>query len=105
MSISEISLSSPKKIKAVDVEVTLCEPILPPICNHFVADELKNDMSAQSGATLSYSGERLLEKPEVEAFMRIMDNAHRDISEFFVDKHKDQCMATNSQVRADLMKT
>ena len=34
------------------------------------------------------SGERLLEKPEVEAFMRVMDNAYQDISEFFVNKHK-----------------
>ena len=105
MSMSEISLSSPKKIKAADVEVTLCESILPPICNHFVADESENDTSAQSGATLWLSGEWLLEKPEVETFMRIMDNAHQDISEFFVHKHKNQCMATNSQVRADLIKT
>ena len=103
MSRSEISFTSPKKIKATEMEVTFCEPILPPMWNHFVESE--NDTSAQSGATLSYSGERLLEKPEVEAFMRIMDNAHRDISEFFVDKHKDQCMATNSQVRANLIKT
>ena len=83
MSRSEFSFTSPKKIKAKEMEVTFCEPILPPMWNHFVADELVNDTSAQSGATLLRSCKPLLEKPEVEAFLRFMDNAHQDISEFY----------------------
>ena len=49
MSRSEIDFyTSPKKIKAKEIKVTFCEPILPPMWNHFVADALENDTSAQS---------------------------------------------------------
>ena len=78
---SEFSFTSPKKIKAKEMEVTFCEPILPPMWNHFVESE--NDTSAQSGATLLWSCKPLIKKPEVEAFLRLMDNAHQDISEFY----------------------
>ena len=46
----------------------------------------------------------MLEKPEVEAFMRIINNAPQDMFEFFVNEDNDPRMATNSQVSTDLIK-